>query len=293
MKRKIWIGIVIVFAIFVTTTVIKKFSKPVEMVSSIEEVEVAKVERGTIELKVLFTGNVEAKDAIQIFPRASGKISKKLLAEGDSVNRDQAIMLIDRDEVGYTFKPMPVVSPIDGLVGTISVDVGSNVGPQNPVAVVVQPGQMRVKLDVPAKYLNVIQLGTPVKMKVDSLGDGIFEGTIVTSSPVIDEKTRTAKVEVEMTNKDGILRHGMFAKIDLVVERRGGVIVVPYNSISWEGAKQFVYKIDGEKVFRKEVKVGMRNETHVELLEGASEGDTIVVGKLLDLKDGEQVVVRK
>lgn len=267
--------------------------------SAPQVIETTKVERGTIERKVLFTGNIVAKDSVDVFPRGNGRVTKKLLKEGDPVKKGQGILQIDRDDIGYTFKPLIVDSPIDGYVGSILVDVGAFVydrtifSQQSPIAVVVRPGTMRVKLDVPERYLGVILPGTEVQMKVDSLdGDG-YKGTIITSSPVVNEKTRTANVEVEIPNTDGRLRHGMFGRMNLVVERKNDVLIVPVNAVSWEGEKQFIYKVADGKVHRTEIKIGMRNDVHVEVDEGAAENDVLATGDLLDLKDGEAVTVKQ
>jgi membrane fusion protein, multidrug efflux system len=256
------------------------------------EIAAQKVVRGTIERKVLFTGNIEAQDAVDIFPRASGKVSQKLFKEGDRVKKGQALLLIDRDEIGYAFRSMPVDAPIDGLVGTIAVDVGSNVDTQDAVVTIVRAGDMRVKLDVPERYLTTVVPGTPVTMAVDSLDGEAFAGTIATASPVIDRKTRTARVEIRVPHTDGRLRHGMFGRMNLVVERRDGVLMVPKDAISWEGDKQFVYKVVEGKVGRQQVSIGLRNEEHVEILEGAAEGDVVAVGDLLDLKEGEPAIAK-
>ncbi len=261
-----------------------------------QSVEATRVMKGTIEKTVLFTGNIVAKDAANVFSRQNGRVAKKLLKEGDPVKKGEGILVIDRDEIGYSFKPMIVDSPIDGYVGSLLVDEGTivydrTVFSQNPVAVVVRPGTMRVKLDIPERYLGVIHPGTTVEMTVDSLGSATFTGTIVTVSPVVSEKTRTANVEIELPNTDGRLRHGMFGRMNLVVERHDGVLTVPTKAISWEGEKQFLYVIADGNVRRTEVRVGMRNDVHVEILEGAAENDLVVVGDLIDLKDGELVTI--
>jgi membrane fusion protein, multidrug efflux system len=256
-----------------------------------KQIQAATVEKGSIERRVLFTGSIEAQDAVQVYPRALGKVSKKLLKEGDPVKKGQAILLMDRDEIGYTFRAMPVESPIAGLVGTIAVDVGANVGPQDAVATVVRPGDIRVKLDVPERYLPTIAPGTAVSLTVDSLGGKVFPGSIATVSPVVDHKTRTARVEITVANGDGSLRHGMFGRMNLVVERRDGTLTVPMGAISWEGDKQFVYRVADGKVARRPVTVGLRNDTHVEITEGVAAGDVVAIGDLLDLKEGEPVTV--
>jgi membrane fusion protein, multidrug efflux system len=260
---------------------------------ALQEVGAATVTRGAITRDVLFTGNIVAQDAFDIYPRATGKVSKKILKEGDAVKRGQPILLVERDEVGYSFKPLPVVSLADGVVGSIAVDVGSFVEPARPVATVVRPGNMRVKLDVPERYLDAIAPGATVSLVVDTLGGAEYQGTTVTRSPVVNEKTRTANVEVEVANTDGRLRHGMFGRLKLVVERRDDVLLVPLAAISWEGEKTIVYRIADGKVHRVEVKPGLRNTASVEILEGIAEGDRLATGRLLDLEEGEAVNVQE
>lgn len=258
-----------------------------------QEVGAATVERGAITRDVLFTGNIVARDAFDIYPRASGKVSRKVLKEGDPVKRGEPILLVERDEVGYTFRPLSVVSLVDGVVGNISVDVGSLVEPARPVATVVRPGSMRVRLDIPERYLDAVAPGAAVKLVVDTLGGAEYPGTIATRSPVVSEKTRTANVEVEVENSDGRLRHGMFGRLKLAVERRDGVLIAPLAAISWEGEKTIVYRISDGKVQRVEVKPGLRNTVNVEILEGIAEGDRLATGRLLDLEDGEAVNVKE
>jgi membrane fusion protein (multidrug efflux system) len=257
-----------------------------------QEISTASVSRGAVEQKILFTGNIVAQDAFDIYPRAAGKISKKLLKEGDPVKRNQPILLAERDEVGYSFRQLPIVSLVDGLVGRIWVDVGSAVDPSRAVATVVRPGKMRVKLDVPERYLGAILPNTEISMIVDSLNGATYKGTIITSSPVVDEKTRTANIEAEVPNVDGRLRHGMFGRLNLVVERHADTLIVPLDAVSWEGDKQFVYRVKQGKLERTEVKPGLRNDVLVEILDGVSENEVVAVGNLIDLKDGEAVTVK-
>jgi len=261
------------------------------------EVSVARAERGTIANEVLFTGNIVADEAVEVYPRASGRVARKVLKEGDPVRRGQAILEVDRDEIGLRFRTMIVDSPIDGFVGSINVDEGQYVYDRSvfnakPVAVVVKPGRMRVRLDIPERYLGAVLPGTPISLSVDSLGGAMYEGSIATLSPVVDRKTRTANVEAIVPNPDGRLLHGMFARTKLAVERREGVIVVPISAVSWEGDRRFVYRVADGRIARTPVVTGLRNDAHVEIVSGLSEGDMVAAGDLLDLKDGEEVSVK-
>ncbi len=259
--------------------------------ANLQEITSAVVERKDLSLRVLFTGNIMAEDAFVVYPRAPGKVSKKLVKEGDSVKRNQPIVMLERDEVGFSFRPMPVVSLIDGIVGQIDVDVGTFVDLKDPVATVVRPGKIRVKLDVPERYLDTMKIGSEVQMEVDHLPNEKFTGSITSVSPYLETKTRTAVVEVGMQNEKGLLRHGMFGRLYLVIEEHKGVLSIPNKAVSWEGDKRFVYKIQGNKVSRTQITTGLRDNGNVEVLGGLSEGDAIAIGSLLDLKDNEEVEI--
>ena len=292
MKRMISVATICVLALCISCSGGNKKEE------ALMSVKVATVTKGSIANTVLFTGNIDAQDAVNVFSRGYGKITKKLLKEGDPVKKGQTILMADRDDIGYSFKAQSIESPIDGVIGTINVDVGTFVYPRdqfdkNPVAVVVRPGDMRVKLDVPERYVGDLSIGTPVEMKVDSIGESVFPGTISSISALVDAKTRTARVEVSVPNPDGKLRHGMFGRIELAIEKKDDTLAAPYDAISWEGEKRFAYKLDGTHVRRLPVVTGLRNHKNVEILEGLKDGDVVVEGNLIELEDGKEVSVSK
>ena len=258
-----------------------------------KEVSVAGVEKKDISKEVMLIGSIEAKDFAEIFPRGSGKVVKKLLNEGDPVKKGQTIMTSMRDEVGFTFRPAPIVSTIDGFIGRIFVDVGSSVETATPVATVVRPDEMRLKIDMPEIYIADIEPGEKVSFFTDAVPGEKFEGLVTTVSKAIDLKNRTTRVELMVDNPDHKLVHGMFAKIDMPIETHEAALTVPLDAISWEAEKQFVFKVTGNKLVKSRVKTGIRNAVRVEIVEGLNEGDLVVVGDLINLKDGEEVNVAK
>ncbi len=254
-----------------------------------KEVSVVTPERRTISKTVIVTGSVEAESFAEIYPRGPGKVLKKLLNEGDPVEKDQPIMTTLRDDVGYTFKPAPVVSKISGLIGRIYVDVGGTVDTTTRVATVVQPDRMRIKLDVPERYLPNISVGQKVDFESDTLPNEKFEGAITSISQAVDIKNRTSRVELAIPNEGHKLVHGMFARVDMPIVTHENVLNIPITAISWEADKQFVYKVVNGHVVHSQIELGIRNATQVEVLKGLADGEAIVADDLLDLKDGDPV----
>jgi len=84
-----------------------------------------------------------------IYPKVSGKIIEKLKNEGDSVVKGDVIAYIDRDEVGFKFEKAPVESPMNGIIGRVYVDIGTQVSTQTAVALAVRMDNVKIDLDIP------------------------------------------------------------------------------------------------------------------------------------------------
>ncbi|MFA6385088.1 MAG: efflux RND transporter periplasmic adaptor subunit, partial [Candidatus Omnitrophota bacterium] len=162
-------------------------------------VQVIPVKTETVKLSdiseyVEYVANIKAQQEVFVFPKVTGKIIKKVKEEGDIVAQGDVIAYVDRDEVGLTFEQAPVESPLAGFVGKVLVDIGTNVSPQAPVALVVDMEKVKVFVDVPEKYLPRISLGMAATVGIEAYPDEIFTGSIARVSPVVDVATRTCQV---------------------------------------------------------------------------------------------------
>lgn len=292
-KRARRIVLAVVFLLLAIVVVKRIWKSEYKEVVHTKSVAVTSPIRKTIAHTVIVTGSIEARDYAEIYPRGPGKVFKKYLSEGDAVKKNQTILTTMRDEVGYTFKPAPVVSKIDGFIGRIYVDTGATVDVNQPVASVVQPDRMRIKLDVPEQYLSKISDDLEINFKTDTLPDDTFSAKVTSISQAIDTANRTFRVEMETDNPDNKLKHGMFARIDIPVEVHENTLAVSVRAIGWEADKRYVYKISDGKISKVPVKVGIRNTTEIEVLDGVSEGDVLASERLIELSDGEEVKIKE
>jgi len=106
-------------------------------------------------------------------------------------------------------------SPVDGIISEKRIDVGARLGDGGVAFVVVQISPLRLRFDVPERYLSRIGAGDKVSARVDPYPNEVFEGTIKTVGGVIDPKTRTMFAEAEFPNRDGRLRPGLFARVEV------------------------------------------------------------------------------
>src|SRR5256885_3596647 len=106
-------------------------------------------------------------------------------------------------------------SPIDGVVAEKRTDVGQRLGDATVALVVVQTSPLKLRFRVPEKYLAEVHRGQEVKASVDPYPGQVFSGRVTVVGGVIDPGTRSFTVETEFANRDGKLRPGLFARVEM------------------------------------------------------------------------------
>ncbi|MDR5709679.1 MAG: efflux RND transporter periplasmic adaptor subunit [Armatimonadota bacterium] len=184
-----------------------------------------------------------------------------------------------------------VRSPQDGVVIRRSVDPGEWIAPGVPALVVADLSRVRVQLEVSEREIHRVRRGRPVEITVDALPERIFRGVVTRWSEVASTPTRTFTVEVELPNPDHALRPGMFGRGAIVVAEVRDAVLVPAEAVvSGEGGP-FVWMVEGSRVKRRPVRVGLREGGRVQVL-GVRPGERVVVLGQDRLQDGSPVVVR-
>ena len=105
-------------------------------------------------------------------------------------------------------------APVTGIVAEKRTEVGARLGDGGVAFVVVQLSPLKLRFQVPERFLGKIGVGDRVTARVDPYAGETFEGTIKTVGGVIDPKTRTMFAEAEFANRDGRLRPGLFARVE-------------------------------------------------------------------------------
>jgi membrane fusion protein (multidrug efflux system) len=106
-------------------------------------------------------------------------------------------------------------SPIDGVVAEKRTDVGQRLGDATVALVVVQTSPLKLRFRVPEKYLATVHRGQDVKASVDPYPGEVFAGKVTVVGGVIDPSTRSFTVETEFPNRDGKLKPGLFARVEM------------------------------------------------------------------------------
>ncbi len=108
-----------------------------------------------------------------------------------------------------------VLSPVDGVVVSRRADVGEHIGDNTVTFVVAQTAPLRLRFRVPERYLNEVTKGRSVRASTDPFPGEVFSGKITLVGQSVDPGTRSFLVEAEFPNRDGRLRPGLFARVEL------------------------------------------------------------------------------
>lgn len=213
------------------------------------------------------------------------------------------------DELRITLSNTRIASPVDGFVGKRYVDAGAFVGPNSPVASVVDIRTVRMVANLVERDVKRVGAGTSAAVEVDAFPGETFSGRVSRVAPVFDPATRTAEMEIEVPNPGFRLKPGMYARVQLTVENRADALTVPRNAvIDFEG-RQGVFvtasapagtaggggasQQQGANAMTAKfvpVQLGIRSGEVIEIRSGLAEGTRVITTGAGALRDGDRIV---
>ena len=136
-----------------------------------------------------------------------------------------------------------------------------------------------------------IRVGQPVDVNVPSLSR-TFPGKVARFSDKVQLTTRTMDTEVDVSNPNLILIPGMYAEVNLTLDRRPNALAIPVSAVD-AGTEPNTGRVmtitSDQKVESRKVSLGLETANLVEVLSGLREGDLVVIGSRASLQAGEQV----
>jgi membrane fusion protein (multidrug efflux system) len=186
-----------------------------------------------------------------------------------------------------------VKAPFSGLIARRHVSVGEYLTVGLPLFDIVALDPIEVEFTLAEVDSARVQIGRPVQITVAPYPERPFAGTVTMISPTIDPRTRTLRVKAELSNAEGLLRPGLFARADLGVSVRKGVTMVPDEAIVQRANGPMLYRlVAGNRVESLPVETGVMREGWVEVSGGLVAGDRVVARGQADLVEGIVVSVR-
>ena len=182
-----------------------------------------------------------------------------------------------------------IKSPFSGTVGLRSASVGDYVKDGQDIVNLEKTDPIKVDFKVPELFQSKISVGQALSVSLDALPGKPYSGRVYAVNPQLDTAGRAVVLRAQMDNHGGALKPGMFARVRLTLADTGDTVVVPEQSVAMQGEEQIMFKVVDGRAMRTKVEVGQRRDGKVEIVEGISGSDTIVVAGWQRLRDGAAV----
>jgi membrane fusion protein (multidrug efflux system) len=213
----------------------------------------------------------------------------------DSVKAKCEIALANLKRTETLMEYARLTAPFSGVVTKRWVDPGafipaatsSSSAKSAAVVTVMDFSRVRVDVAMPEAEVPLVKVGLAVSVTVRELSGRTFDGGITRIAYALDEATKTMGTEIELPNADGALRPGMYASVTTSLERKDGALLVPAEAVITTKDKTFVFTVADGKAQKVAVKTGLDDGIHLEVLDGLSPDDFVVVSGAQSLTDGQ------
>lgn len=184
---------------------------------------------------------------------------------------------------------LTIHSPMNGIVTKRHVDPGTMVRDVTPILTLMDVSVVKILVNVIEKEFIHLQKGQPVKVTVTAFPDRVFAGRIEIITPALEILSRTAEIQISIRNPGGLLKPGMFGRVEVTLRSNPQAILIPVQALRTQLDQDFVFVVKDDKAFRRPVRKGAVLEEFVEILQGLNPQERVVVTGQDSLKDGSAI----
>lgn len=259
-------------------------------------------------------GNLEQKDALLKLKYAELELNKvrKMYEIGAVIEDALEKARLEYESAKSDLEKTNIYAVSDGVLGAQDIDVGTYVTPNDKIGTFADITRVYAEFNIIEKDVPKLKLGQKSEIFVDAIPNKNFLGTIDTISPLIEGRTRTQRVKVELKNPEGTLKPGMFTRGLISTHKKKDAITIPASSLKKkeEGYVVFVVHRD-ESVETEEsqesekttigrdtgiievrpIEVAYMTQDVIEVGKGLEEGEFVVVELYQELQDKEKVEI--
>jgi multidrug efflux pump subunit AcrA (membrane-fusion protein) len=262
-------------------------------------VRVTSVNLDTIETSVMLNGDVLlGSPQVSLYATLPSSISNAKLLEarfklGDTVKRGDTVAMVDPSRPGISYSQSPVISTASGtVIQGPPVVLGDTISTSTAIYVLSDLSDLLVETHLPERYALAAKKGLTAQVRLDAIAGETFAAVVDEVSPTLDAASRTVKIRLKFAKPDPRIQAGMFSSVSLVTSTRSNVPVVPRDALINTYGKWVVFTVDERSIaHRREIELGLENETAVEVAAGLQTGEQVVSAGQNFLSDGDTVRV--
>jgi HlyD family secretion protein len=238
----------------------------------------------------------KAKDALNSAEIRASHASRAAALEGDDVALalKTKVNELDRQRLSLAnaqrrFDELTVRAPVDGFVGTLSVQNRSVVAANTPLMTLVDLSKLEVELEVPETYVADMGLGMTAEIQ---LGDTRATGKLSALSPEVVKNQVLARVRFDGAQPKG-LRQSQRVTARLLIEEKPNAVMLPRGPFVESEGGRFAYVMQDGIAVRTPIRLGATSISAVEILSGVKPGDKVVIAGTDTFANAARVSINK
>lgn len=230
--------------------------------------------------------NLDTTGANQLAKQAQLEVARA------GVTRAEASLEAARIRLGYTKIRADWSGKGQRVVAERFVDEGETVAANAPLLRIVVLDPLTAVIFVSETDYGRLRPGLPVVLTTDAFVNETFSGRVERIAPVFREATRQARVEILVDNPAQRLKPGMFIRATIELDRATDTLIVPQQALTERDGRTGVFIVNdaGNSVSWREIKVGIRDQGRVQILDEGLSGRVVTLGQQL-VKDGTTIII--
>lgn len=253
--------------------------------------------------------NLNQRDALLKLKYAELEVEKvKKLFDVGGVGKIRLEQVrLEYESAKSDFEKTNIYATTDGLLGSQDIDVGAYVTPNDKVGIFVDIGDVYAEFNVIERDSPKLKLGQKGEIFVDAYPNKSFRGTVDSISPIVEGRTRTQNIKIELKNPELDLKPGMFVRALISTYENDNALIVPTSAFKKKDADYFVYVVHKKKkpveeegkeailetgtIEVRKIQIAYLTQDVAEIAKGLEEGELVVVEAFQDFKDKEIVEI--
>ncbi len=212
-------------------------------------------------------------------------------AEFDAKKTAMETARADLNDAELQYSRCQIISPLDGIVRRLDAKTGLLLSVGDPVAQIIEIDRVKAVIGIPESDVSAVRKLKEVTLVIHALEDRKFVGKKLFLSPSPNSAARLYDLELSIDNGDGEILPGMFVRADIVKRTVENALVIPFYSVISRNDEQYVFVEKDNVVSRRRVRLGIMEGWMVEVLDGLSEGEKLVLEGHRDVEHGQKVKV--
>jgi membrane fusion protein (multidrug efflux system) len=216
-------------------------------------------------------------------------VSTRLIIAENDLDKASATLELARQRLNKT----RINSPLNAAVKEKKVTPGDFARASVPIGTLIIVDPLKLEFSITGKDVSRIRKGQEVTFTIDAYKDREFTGRVNTIYPALDDRSRMLTVEAIVPNGDSALKSGFFTKVKIYTDQEKEAVLVPTTAIVYDESRSKVFIQEGAVAKEKLVKTGDTYGDLIEITEGLSGGEKLIVVGQNNLADGIKVNVLK